>query len=150
MQYTFSFIKGKKKGVWRQLCECLSEPCLQSILLWWYEGWVSWTMYHAGLEPRYSWFQSPKQLALQEWATISQRDLHFQINYRIGCFICSPYPWWTPAMHGSLGFGNIPKHTVWKCSGYIYTCMECAPSVKPWLARSVPCNLTYARAEYAT
>jgi hypothetical protein len=66
------------------------------------------------------------------------------------CFCCSPYPCWIPAMHCGLGFGNIPKHTVWKGSGYIYTCMECAPSVKPWLARSVPCKLTYATAEYAT
>jgi hypothetical protein len=66
------------------------------------------------------------------------------------CFCCSPYPCWIPAMHCGLGFGNIPKHTVWKGSGYIYTCMECSPSVKPWLARSVPCKMTYATAEYAT
>jgi hypothetical protein len=66
------------------------------------------------------------------------------------CFSCSPYPCWIPAMHCGLDFGNIPKHTVWKGSGYIYTCLECPPSVKPWLARSVPYKLTYATAEYAT
>jgi hypothetical protein len=39
MQYTFSLIKGKKNGVWRQLCECVSEaaahlpPTVSQLLL---------------------------------------------------------------------------------------------------------------------
>jgi hypothetical protein len=39
MQYSFSLIKGKKNGVWRQLCGCLSEaaahlpPTVSQLLL---------------------------------------------------------------------------------------------------------------------